>query len=173
MKKNRKIINKTDDIIDAIGILLFDLGLAAFFFFFVVIPTIHHQFIPTIHHRCFFRICIMLVLLLTLFGEIHFFRWFVFDGKQNINCHNCGENVVAKRIEVYNPDNYLPVMILSNLYAFIATIRIQICRPILHYTCPKCGATEYICPYCHKIVHKEDEKCPYCGRRMIKNMRTY
>jgi DNA-directed RNA polymerase subunit RPC12/RpoP len=43
----------------------------------------------------------------------------------------------------------------------------------LHYKCPECGHEEYICPYCHKPVHKDDEKCPHCKKRMIRDLKIW
>lgn len=168
-KHFRTIVDKIDDTLGAISILFFDLINAASYFivFFLILPTSHF----TILHQWCFRIYIILVLLLTLFGEIHFFRWFIFDGKQNVNCHNCGENVVARRIDLYNADDYSPVEFFYPITSSLRIIRLQICRPISHYKCPECGHEEYICPYCHKPVHKDDEKCPHCKKRMIRDLK--
>ena len=139
------------------------------FFVFLYFPFINYHDSAFFHWV--FNIYVALVIVLITCGEIHYFRWFVFDRKQNVNCHDCGEKVDADRIELYSPNVDLPIDFLYPITKRLRIIRLQTCYPVLFYTCPKCGTSEYICPYCHKPVRKEDEKCPHCGKRMVRNTR--
>lgn len=162
----RKIARKLDDIIEVFIILFSDIVCAIMdFFVFLYFPFINYHDSAFFHWV--FNIYVALVIVLIICGEIHYFRWFVLDKKQNVNCHNCGEKVVAKRKEIWNPDEYPSVDFLYPITTYLKLIRLQTCRPVLFYTCHKCGTSEYICPYCHKPIDKEDSKCPHCGKRNV------
>ncbi len=166
-KRFRKIIHKFGDIIGVVGILFFDLITAIFY--------IACLYLPFNHYRTFFywafRIYLILIIVLIILGEIHYFRWFVMDGKQKINCHHCGKKVTAIRKEIWNQNEYPPVDFLYPINGYKRMIHLQTRRPVLFYTCPDCGATEYICPYCLKPVGQNDEECPHCKKRMVRNTR--
>ena len=167
VKHYNKIASKIGDVIGVICILFFDIITVIFCFACLYVPFNNYHVGAFFYWA--FRAYIVFAIVIIILGEIHYFRWFVLDKKQNVNCHNCGEKVVARRKEIWNPDEYPSVDFLYPIHGCQRMIRLQTCRPVLFYTCPVCGTSEYICPYCHKPVNKEDEKCPHCGKRMVRN----
>ncbi len=108
---------------------------------------------------------IILCVIIIFVGYIHYVRWHYIRKKVELPCHCCGTIVWAERKKII--EAHTKVTPLAGIHVLLRTIRVQIYRPILLYTCPICGHEEYICPYCHKTVSEADEKCPHCNKKMI------
>ena len=102
---------------------------------------------------------------LTALGILHYFRWYVWRKKLALDCPKCQQKVIATRKEVR--EFKVKVDPLVDFRVIQYGIRIQRFRPRFHYICPTCGYEEFICPYCHKPISKDAEKCPHCTKRVM------
>ena len=168
MKIHSKHIIRTLDIFYAIFLPLGSILLAGVIFFIIGgVYTILIQHFPIIDSVPFWivgRIYICLCAIAILCGTIHHFRWFILRKKFNIPCHHCGKMVEATRKEEL--EITLRVTPWAHVYVYANAFHCQIYRPRLYYQCASCCHEEYICPYCHESVGKEDKKCPHCERRI-------
>lgn len=170
----KRFIKKTDTIggvVSLVGILISDVLTAIFFFVLFYIPI--DQYVTRQYPVIYWIFCgfVVFASVLILFGIVHYIKWFVVNQKTLLDCHGCGKQVEATRKEVWDSDEHTTVVILDTIESSQRTRRVQIYRPMLFYKCPTCGLEEYICPYCHKPVSKENDKCPHCGKRIIRNTR--
>lgn len=108
---------------------------------------------------------IILCILFIIWGYIHYVRWHFLRKKVELPCHCCGTKVWAERKKII--EAHAKVTPLAGIRILLKTIRLQIYRPIFLYTCPTCGHIEYICPYCHKQISKDDRRCPHCGKKNV------
>ena len=96
-------------------------------------------------------------------GVIHYCKWYIRKYIVTEHCEKCGTEVIAVVPEVNGKLEYDPNAIFHSMQCVIFS---QKYRPRLQYICSECGQKEYICPYCYKLISKEDEKCPHCGIRI-------
>lgn len=171
MKSFTKIADIIGSIVCLFGILISDILTAIFCFVLFYIPI--DQYVTRQYPVIYWIFCGLVVFasVLILFGIVHYIKWFIVNQKTFLDCHCCGKQVVASRKEVWDSDEYTTVVIFDTIESSKRTRRIQIYRPMLFYKCPTCGHEEYICPYCHKPVNKENEKCPHCEKRIVRNYR--
>jgi len=106
-------------------------------------------------------------LILIILGIGHQIKWMIKDHKYPAHCSHCGQEVEAERTKYskisleWDPAadwHVLQDYVWRNIY-----------RPRLWYKCPSCEHEEYICPYCYEPMKKEDDKCPHCGKRILKD----
>ncbi len=108
--------------------------------------------------------CIICVTVLVILGQIHTYRWYQRYYEIETQCSKCGNTIMAS----YAPTqkNELWVDPFWQWHVLQSIYQRQMRRPRLHYICPDCGYDEYICPYCHKPVGKDDKKCPNCRKNV-------
>ncbi len=167
-----KIVEKIGDIIGLVGILLSDMVVALLCL--AVMYMLLDICFPSDYVALTYWILggyILSVSIIIIRGIVHYTKWFILNRKMYVYCHSCGEKVAAIRKEVWDSDEYATVYILYSIESIQRTNRIQKYRPMMYYKCSSCGHEEYICPYCHKPVSKENDKCPHCQKRIIRNTR--
>ena len=107
---------------------------------------------------------IVTIVVLVILGQIHCYKWYIRTNTLETKCNKCGEKTLATNNKPFKlsieVDPFWGWHMLQSIY------QQQRYRPRLHYICADCGHEEYICPYCHKPVGKDDKKCPHCKKRI-------
>lgn len=169
MKITSKPVNKTMDVIGLFAVILGDIQASLFVIAVVLLfYSIFNDKFPAAEIIPLWVVNYILIgtgVTLTALGAIHYFRWYVWRKKLALDCPKCQQKVIATRKEVR--EFKVEVTPWAEFYVMRYAFWIQIYRPRYHYICPTCGHEEYICPYCHKPIGKDDEKCPHCAKRVM------